>query len=137
MGYRKTPKPNYRTIKVKVKATKHRKGYTATRRDLGKPGIGPKLIPIMEKGSLTKFGYSTEKAMGPRHEALEKAIRKYGALSVFRKLNAQVTLRKRTQPAARHVFQADADWVHREIQKECKIPKEYDQQAEAAYAKLK
>ena len=122
MGYRKTPKPNYRTIKVRAKATKHRKGYTATRRDLGKPGIGPKMIPIIEKGSLKKYGYSTEKAMGPRHEALEKAIRKYGALSVFRKLSAQVTLRKRTQPAKRHVFQADADWVHREIQKENKTP---------------
>ena len=115
MGYKKTPEPNYRTIEVRVNATKHRKGYTATRRDLGKPGIDPKLIPIMEKGSLTKFGYSTEKAMEPRHEALEKAIRKYGALSVFRKLNAQVTLRKTTQPAARHVFAADAEWVRQQL----------------------
>ena len=115
MGYRKTPKPSYRTVKVKVKATKHRNGYTATRRDLGKPGIGPKMIPITKKGSLKKYGYSTDKTMGPRHEALEKAIRKYSPLSVFRKLNAQVTLRKTTQPAARHVFAADAEWVRQQL----------------------
>ena len=115
MGYKKTPKPNYRTIKVRVKASKHRKGCTAARRDLGKPGIGPKMISIVEKGSLKKYGYSTDKAMGPRHEALERAIRKYGALSVFRKLNVQVTLRKRTQPAVRHVFAADAEWVRQQL----------------------
>jgi len=100
-----------RTVKVRVKATSRHKGYVATRKDIGKPGIGPKLIKIKKTGSLTKHGYSIKKSAQARHEALTKAIKAFGALSVFRRLMAQVTLRKRTQPKAREVFQEDADWV--------------------------
>ena len=100
-----------RTIKVKVKATSRHKGYVAIRKDIGKPGIGPKLIEIKRTGSLTKHGYSIKKSAQARHEALNKAVKAFGALSVFRKLKAQVTLRKRTQPKAREVFQEDAEWV--------------------------
>jgi len=107
-----------RTIRVKVKATTykrngktiHRKGYTYERKDLGKPGKGPKIIPI-EKGKLSKFGYSTKKSERARHAALNKAVEEYGALSVYRALNAQVILRKRTQPKAREIFEADRDWI--------------------------
>lgn len=107
-----------RTIKVKVPATTykrggktiHREAYTYERVDVGRPGKGPKLIPV-EKGKLTKFGYSTKKSARARHEALRKAIKRYGALSVFRKLNAMVIVRKRTQPEAREIFEADRDWV--------------------------
>ena len=70
-------------------------------------------IPI-ERGKLTKFGYATSKSDGARHAALNKAIRKYGALSVYRKLNAQVVLRKSKQPEARKVFEEDAEWVKEE-----------------------
>jgi len=100
-----------RTIKVKVKATPFRKGYVAERPDLGRPGIGPKLIPIVEKGSLTRYGYSIKKSAEARRNAIAKAVKKYGALSVFRKLSAQVRLRKRTQTQAREIFESDADWV--------------------------
>jgi len=100
-----------RTIKMRVKATSRHKGYVATRKDLGKPGIGPKLIEIKKPGSLTKHGYSIKKSAQARHEALNKAIKAFGALSVFRKLMAQVTLRKRTQPKARAVFEEDAEWI--------------------------
>ena len=107
-----------RTIKVKVKATTykrdgkiiHRKGYTYEREDVGRPGKGPKVIPI-EKGKLSQFGYSTKKSERARHAALNKAVEKYGALSVYRALNAQVVLRKRTQPKAREIFEADRDWI--------------------------
>ena len=112
-SYRKSGTSQYggRTIRVKVPTTKHRRGYVAVRKDVGKPGIGPKLIPIMEKGSLSKYGYSTKKGEGARRQALEKAVKKYGSLSVFRKLKAQETLRKRTQPKARGIFASDAEWV--------------------------
>jgi len=111
--YKVSGGPSYRgrTIKVRVKATSHRKGYVATRKDLGKPGIGPKLIEIKRTGSLTKHGYSIKKSVQARHEALNKAIKDFGALSVFRKLMAQATLRKRTYPKARKVFEEDAGWV--------------------------
>jgi len=113
MGYRKRGSSEYgrRTIRVRVKASPHRRGYVAVRKDVGKPGIGPKLIPIMEKGTLTKHGYSIKKDEAARHRALNKAVSEYGALSVFRKLKAQETLRKRTQPKAREVFASDAEWL--------------------------
>ena len=107
-----------RTIKVRVKATTYkrngktirRKAYTYERKDVGKPGKGPKVIPI-EKGKLSKFGYSTKKSERARHAALNKAVEEYGALSVYRALNAQVILRKRTQPEAREIFEADRDRI--------------------------
>ena len=112
LGYGRSARQSYaRTIRVRVKATPRRRGYVAVRRDVGRPGIGPKLIPIIKRGALSKHGYSTKKGAGARRRALERAVREYGALSVFRKLKAQETLRKRTQPKARKVFASDAEWV--------------------------
>ena len=110
-GRSESPQYSRRNIKVRVKATPFRKGYVAEREDLGRPGIGPKLIPIIEKGSLSKHGYSTKKSEVTRRRALKKAIKEYGALSVYRKLKAMETLRKRIQPKAREVFASDAEWV--------------------------
>ena len=100
-----------RTIKVRVKATSRHKGYVALRKDLGKPGIGPKLIEIKKPGSLKKHGYSVKKSAQARHEALNKAIKAFGALSVARKIQAQIALRKRTQPEARKIFEDDLAWL--------------------------
>jgi len=108
---RGSPQYSRRTINVRVKAAPFRKGYVAEREDVGRPGIGPKLIPIIEKGSLSKHGYSTKKSEVARRRALKKAIKEYGALSVYRKLKAMQTLRKRTQPEAREVFASDAEYV--------------------------
>jgi len=113
-----------RTIKVKVKATTykrngeviHRKAYTYERKDVGKPGKGPKVIPI-EKGKLSKFGYSTKKSERARHAALNKAVKEYGPLSVIRMLRAQIVLRKRTQPNVRRIFEEDLEWLEREYKR--------------------
>lgn len=120
MGYKRRSSPQYgrRTITVKVpKATfkrgsklVERKVYTYERKDVGLPGKGPKMI-LVEKGKLSKYGYSIKKSEGTRREALKRAIKRYGALSVFRKLQAMVIVRKRTQPKAREIFEADRDWV--------------------------
>ena len=120
MAYTKKPGSGYkgRTITVKVPASKKHIAYTQVRKDLGLPGIGPKLIPIIEKGSLSKLGYSTKKSDQARHAALDKAINAYGKLTVFHKLLAQVNLRKRTQPKAREVFEEDAKWVDAKLQPE-------------------
>jgi len=85
---------------------------TFTIRDRGKKGKGPKVIPI-KRGALTKHGYSTKKSAKARHAALKKAIKEYGALSVYRKLMAQDILRKRQRGGANRVFQEDAEWVKR------------------------
>ena len=99
-------------------ATSRRIGYVATREDIGQPGIGPKLIPIIEKGSLSKHGYSTKKGESARRQALKKAVKAFGALSVFRKLKAQETLRKRTQPKTREIFAGDAQWVREQFKED-------------------
>ena len=85
---------------------------TFTVRDRGAKGKGPKVI-LIKKGALTKHGYSTKKSARARHAALKKAIKEYGALSVYRKLMAQVILRKRQRGGAKKVFQEDAEWVKR------------------------
>lgn len=108
-----------RTILVHVKPTTYRRrgktvkrrGYTYRRKDLGKPGKGPKLIVIKEKGALRKHGYSVKKGEAARHRALASAIREYGALSVYRKLNAQYVFRKNYDPENAARFKADMEWV--------------------------
>ena len=97
------------TVHRKAKVVK-RKGYTYKRKDVGKPGKGPKLIKI-KKGKLVKYGYSTKKPASARRRALAKAVKAYGAATVWRMLHAQVILRKRTQKKVRRKFEVDRDWV--------------------------
>ncbi len=74
----------------------------------GKPGIGP-----LRVGELARFGYEhvTSLTTGRRHLALARAVSTYGALSVFRKLNAVYVYTRRTSPASSRIFKADRDWV--------------------------
>jgi len=66
--------------------------------DRGKPGKGPKLISIKKDKSLTKLGYKLSGKADTRHRALNKAVSKYGSLSVLRKVNALSVLLKNTEP---------------------------------------
>jgi len=106
-----------------------RKGYTATRKrktilgrmfkrgttyrvkstcvkDANAPVIG-KLKP----GLLTDLGYSTADSVATRHAALTKAVKKFGHLSTFRKLNAASVLMKNTLPTKSKTMKADRNWV--------------------------
>jgi hypothetical protein len=121
--YKKKPSGRYsRTLRVRVQPTTYtrqgkvirRKGYTYERKDVGRPGKGPELIPI-RKGRLSKFGYSTKKSDVARHRALKKAVEEYGALSVYRMLQAQIILRKQTQERAREIFEEDAEWLREQF----------------------
>ena len=69
-------------------------------------GIGP-----LRSGELLKHGYQYRLPADLRHAALKKAVKEYGSLSTFRKLNAVAKLGKRTMPDAAKVFAADRDWV--------------------------
>lgn len=82
--------------------------------DKGKKGEGVpggKGIAPLRKGELTKFGYTTRLPGDQRHKAIEKAIAEYGALSIYRKLNAVAKLSLRVAPEASKTFKADRDWV--------------------------
>jgi hypothetical protein len=74
----------------------------------GAPGIG-----ALRKGDLTQFGYTdvTSMSEGRRHLALAKAVRTYGALSIWRKLNAVYVYTRNTSPASSRIFKADRDWI--------------------------
>lgn len=74
----------------------------------GGPGIGP-----LRKGELAKFGYSDviHKTLKARRSALSRAVREFGSLGVWRKLNAVHVYSRRLSPASSKVFKADMDWV--------------------------
>ena len=74
----------------------------------GTPGIGP-----LRQGNLKRFGYTDVRHMseGRRHLALSQAVRKYGSLTVWRKLNAIYVYTRRTSPSSSAVFKADRDWI--------------------------
>ena len=72
------------------------------------PGIGP-----LQKHNLDKYGYAKVATMSvrDRHAALANAVAAYGALSVFRKLNAISIYTRRTAPASSRIFLADRNHV--------------------------
>ena len=74
----------------------------------GETGIGP-----LKAHDLDKFGYMNVKSTSAteRHAALAKAVKAYGALSVFRKLNAIAVYTRRTAPASSRIFLADRNHV--------------------------
>lgn len=74
----------------------------------GNPGIGP-----LRKGELAEFGYVNVAVLSERrrHLALGRAVRVYGALSVFRKLNAVYVYTRYTAPVSSAIFKVDRDWV--------------------------
>lgn len=82
-------------------------------KNLGLPGKGVsgQSIAPLRKGELTKYGYTVQASREDRHNSLAKAIQEFGALGVFRKLDAVAKLTKRTAPEASYVFAKDRDWV--------------------------
>ena len=69
-------------------------------------GIGP-----LEKGDLSKRGYSVKKGKTARRRALKKVVRAEGPLSTFRKLNAVATYTKNAAPSKSKTFKRDRNWV--------------------------
>lgn len=67
-------------------------------------------IPL-KKGELGKYGYKASYSLKNRRKALEKAIKAYGALSVYKKLNAVHVLNKNRSPSTSNVFLRDRNWV--------------------------
>jgi hypothetical protein len=85
--------------------------------DVGAKGRGKKVVLIKRKGALKKLGYTTSASQWVRHKALNKAMRKFGKPSVFKMLQAQVVMRKRTQPMTEEIFRTDRDWVASQMTK--------------------
>jgi hypothetical protein len=125
-----------RSLRSKRRSTRCRKGYIlrkgSTRKsssgkrvrvtarcikDRGLPGKGYKGkgpgIGKLREGELSQFGYSgvSKLSESQRHTALKKAIAQYGALDVWRKLNAVAVYTKHTSPVVSRVFKSDMAWI--------------------------
>ena len=99
-----TVRPKANTIRVPAACIK----------DRGLPGKGPKEgegIGKLRKGELIKYGYQYRLSDSLRQTALKKAIKRFGALSVYRKLDAVAKLSLRTAPDASKIFSRDRNWV--------------------------
>ncbi|HVP24193.1 MAG TPA: hypothetical protein VMS77_09820 [Conexivisphaerales archaeon] len=90
---------------VKVKAT------TFEIKDRGNKGRGPKVIPKLEAGDLTQYGYHADKETEVRHKALAEAVREFGPTSVALKLNALYVLNKNTHPDTAETYTEDREWI--------------------------
>jgi len=83
-------------------------------KNMGLPGKGPssgKGFGPLRKGELSKYGYSFRRTESERKAALKAAVNSYGALGVYRKLNAVAKLTAHTVPKAAKAFSADRNWV--------------------------
>jgi len=76
----------------------------------GKVGIGK-----LHEGELSRVGYSVKNTARSRHIAINKATRKYGPLSLYRKLNALAVYTKRTSPTTSKVAKADRNYVGKQF----------------------
>lgn len=97
-----TVRPKVNTIKVNASCVKNR----------GLPGKGVgEGIGKLRKGDMIKYGYQYRLSDSLRQTALKKAIKRYGALSVYRKLDAVGKLSVRTAPDASKIFVRDRNWI--------------------------
>lgn len=99
-----TVRPKANTIKVPASCIK----------DRGLPGKGPREgegIGKLRKGELIKYGYQYRLSDRLRQSALKRAIKRYGPLSVYRKLDAVAKLSLRTAPDASRIFARDREWI--------------------------
>jgi hypothetical protein len=60
---------------------------------------------------LAKHGYTYRGTSAQRRAALREAAKEFGALGVYRKLNAVAKLTMRTIPKASDIFEEDRQWV--------------------------
>jgi hypothetical protein len=81
-------------------------GYTKWQVKTQTLGIGS-----LRKSKLTQFGYHTDLSKTERAAALSKAIKEYGALSVYRSLNALAVYNKNTHPEVAKHAKEDRDMI--------------------------
>lgn len=74
-------------------------------------------INKLRKGELIKYGYQYRLSDALRRKALEKAIKQYGVLSIYRKLDTVAKLSVRTAPDASKIFSKDRNWIRNSYKK--------------------
>lgn len=71
------------------------------------------IIVIKNKGDLTKYGYKNVRKLSrkKRHESLDKAVKKYGRVTVMRKLGAIRALHYNKDRQLSNKFYSDLKYV--------------------------
>lgn len=84
-------------------------------KDRGKPGKGPKILPIPERGVLSRYGYANVKDMPDqkRRVALKRAIEAYGHRKVIGHLVLIANYTRISDPSAYAIFKGDQEHVSR------------------------
>jgi len=106
MGYITIKRKGYRR-----KDGTYVKPTTYKRRDVGKRGRGPKVIPPLQEGELSKHGYRFTKPARVRHLALSKSVKEDGYRKVLGRLIALQVLFKRTKPRFSKIAASDRMWL--------------------------
>jgi hypothetical protein len=106
-----------KTVLVRPRATNiYVKPGCIKDRGLAGKGVGPgiKSIAPLRQGELLKHGYSSAITNNTRrHRSLRSAVKEFGPLGVYRKLNAVAKLSTRTAPKSSALFAKDRDWIRR------------------------
>ena len=89
-----------------VKMKKTEEFTTEWQKEHQSKGIGS-----LKKNKLGQFGYHAFISQKERDKALKKAVKEYGALSIFRSLNAIYVYNKNTNPEASEIFLADRNMI--------------------------
>lgn len=76
------------------------------------PKLKNKFGPL-RPGLLIKHGYQYRLPIEKRHEALRSAVKEYGPLSTYHKLDAVAKLGVKRSPKSSKVFATDRDWIRK------------------------
>ena len=109
-GYTVRRKGKLYTARPKSNAVYVREGCIKSRSTSNQSNKS-KRIGKLRKGALIKYGYQYRLSDSLREKALIKAIKAYGALSVYRKLDAVAKLSIHKAPEAHSIFVRDRNWI--------------------------
>jgi hypothetical protein len=98
-----TARPKSNTVYVREACVKSRSTSNQSNKS--------KRIGKLRKGALIKYGYQYRLSDSLREKALVKAIKAYGALSVYHKLDAVAKLSIQKAPEAHVIFVRDREWI--------------------------
>jgi len=86
-------------------------------------GSRPVRIPIQNNKALIKYGYNAKGKDSTRHDALVKAVKNEGHITVIRRLIAISNLNENINPKDSRVFYQDAKWVEKKYKPKSKKTK--------------
>jgi 3-deoxy-D-arabino-heptulosonate 7-phosphate (DAHP) synthase class II len=72
-----------------------------------------RIAVTLRKGLLTKLGYVNihDLSEAKRHAALKKAVKAYGSLSTWKKLNILSIFAKNKHKNMKAIYDSDKDWI--------------------------